>query len=97
MQISATKITESVEEKLLGVTLDKKLDCNNHVDTLSKQGGQKLHALAHISNYVDGEKLRVMMNAFLVSQLSYCPLVWMFFFLHSDRKFTILVTFYFTF
>ena len=34
MQFGATTITESVEEKLLGVTLDKKLDFNNHVNTL---------------------------------------------------------------
>ena len=37
-----------------------------------------LHALARISNYVDVEKLRVVMNAFVVSQLIYCPLVWVF-------------------
>ena len=78
VHIGATTITESVEEKLLGVTLDKKLDFKNHVNTLCKKAGQKLHALARISNYVDVEKLRVMMNAFVVSQFSYCPLVWMF-------------------
>ena len=49
----------------------KKLDFKNHVNTLCKKAGQKLHALARISNYVDVEKLRVMM-------FSYCPLVWMF-------------------
>ena len=27
---------------------------------------------------MDVEKLRVMMNAFVVSQFSYCPIVWMF-------------------
>ena len=37
-----------------------------------------MHALARISNYVDVEKLRVMMNAFIISQFSYCTLVWMF-------------------
>ena len=39
---------------------------------------QQLRALARIPNYVDAEKLRVMMNAFVVSQFSYCPFVWMF-------------------
>ena len=78
VRIGATTITESVEEKLLGVTLDKNLDFKNHVSTLCRKAGQKLHALARISNYVDVEKLRIMMNAFIVSQFSYCPLVWMF-------------------
>ena len=78
VQIGATTITKSAEEKLLGVTLDKNLDFKNHVNTLCRKAGQKLHALARISNYVDVEKLRVMMNAFIISQFSYCPLVWMF-------------------
>ena len=86
VQIGATTITESGEEKLLGVTLDKKLDFKNHVNTLCKKAGQKLHALARISNYVDVEKLRTMMNAFVVSQFSYCPLVWMFHDRSVDKK-----------
>ena len=53
VQIGVTTVTESVEEKLLGVTLDKNLDFKNHVSTLCRKAGQKLHALAHISNYVD--------------------------------------------
>ena len=37
-----------------------------------------LHAFVHISNCADVEKLRVMMLAFVVSQFSYCLLVWIF-------------------
>ena len=70
MQIGATTITESVQEKLLGVTLDKNLNFKNHVNTLCRKAGQNLHALARISNYVDVEKLRVMLNAFVISQFS---------------------------
>ena len=78
VQIGATTITESVQEKLLGVTLDKNLNFKNHVNTLCRKAGHKLHAPARITNYVDVEKLRVMMNAFIIFQFSYCPLVWMF-------------------
>ena len=60
VQIGATTITESVEEKLLGVTLDKNLDFKNYVNTLCRKARQKLHALARVSNYADVEKLRVM-------------------------------------
>ena len=42
VQIGATTITESVEIKLLGVTLDKNVDFRNHVLHLK-------HALARIS------------------------------------------------
>ena len=48
VQIGATTITESVEEKLLGVKLDKNLNFKNHVNTLCRKAGQKLHALARI-------------------------------------------------
>ena len=78
VQIGATLITESVEEQLLGITLDKHLDFKSHVNSLCKKASQKLHALARISSYVDVEKLRIMINAFVVSQFSYCSLAWMF-------------------
>ena len=36
------------------------------------------NALARVCNYMDAKKRRVLMNAFITSQFSYCPLVWMF-------------------
>ena len=75
VHIGATLITESVEEKFLGVTLDKHLEFKSHVSSLCKKARQKLHALARSSSSVDVEKLRIMMNDFVVSQFSYCPLV----------------------
>ena len=75
VKIGETIITESVEEKLLGITLDKNLNFKSHINQLCSQAGQKLHALARISNYVDSEKLKIMMNTFIISQFSYCPLI----------------------
>ena len=37
--ISQTVTTESVEEELLGITLDKNLNFKNHVKTLCKKAG----------------------------------------------------------
>ena len=45
-----TTVIESVEGKLLGVTLDKKLDFKSHVNAERKKAGQKLHALARTSS-----------------------------------------------
>ena len=86
MQIGATSITESVEEKILGITLDKHLDFKSHVNSFYKKAHQKLHALARISSYVDVEILRNLLNAFVVSQFSYCPLVWMFHDRSANKK-----------
>ena len=71
-------VIESVDEKLLGVTLDENLDFKSHVNAICKKVGPKLHALARISSYMNVEKLRIMMNTFVMSQFSYCTLIWMF-------------------
>ena len=68
--------SESV--KLLGVSIDNRLNFNEHVSNLCKKVSTKLHALAGISKYISQEKLRLLMKAFIESQFSYCPLVWMF-------------------
>lgn len=64
--------------KLLGITLDNKLNLNDHVSKLCKKAGQKLHALARVSNFMSQDKLRILMKAFIESQFGYCPLIWMF-------------------
>ena len=61
---------ETVE--LLGVTIDNKLNFNEHVRNLIKKGNQKLCALARIS------KLKLIMRTFIESQFNYCPLIWIF-------------------
>ena len=64
--------------KLLGVTIDNGLNFKEHVSKLCKKVSGKLHALARVSNFMSQAKLRVIMKAFIESQFSYCPLVWMF-------------------
>ena len=63
--------SESV--KLLGVTIDNRLNFKEHISKLCKKVSSKLHALARVSSYIDQDKSR-----FIESQFSYCPLVWMF-------------------
>ena len=64
--------------KLLGVTIDNKLNFSEHLSKLCKKVSSKLHAFARISNYMSRDKLRVIMKSFIESQFSYCPLIWMF-------------------
>ena len=70
-------IHESPEEKLLGIIFDKTLSFKAHVTSLYKKANQKLHALSRIAHYMDSEKLKHVMKAFILSQFTYCPLVWM--------------------
>ena len=64
--------------KLLGITIDNKLDFGKHVARLCSKVSLKLHALARISNFMKEDKLRIIMKAFIKSQFGYCPLIWMF-------------------
>ena len=72
------KIEATNSVKLLGVTIDNKLNFTNHVSGLCKKGNQKLHALARIPKYVQEDKLKIIMRTFVQSQFNNCPLVWMF-------------------
>ena len=78
IRITNTKISNVERVKLLGVNFEGRLNFDYHVNTLLKKANKKYHALARVCNYMDAKKRRVLMNAFITSQFSYCPLVWMF-------------------
>ena len=86
IKIGEACVKESTEENLLGITSDQSLSFKQHVKTLCKKAGQKLHALARISRYMDTELLEQLMRAFVLSHFSYCPLVWMFYDRTLDHK-----------
>ena len=71
-------IKNSTQEKLLGVKFDSNLSLENYVVPLSKRASQKLQAFARISHCVDLNKTKNLMKAFINSQFSYCPLIWIF-------------------
>ena len=53
-----TRIWESKNEKLLGLTLERNLNFDDHVYTLCKKVGRKLSALSRISNYMSFQKIK---------------------------------------
>ena len=73
-----TKISNVERVKLLGVNFEGRINFDYHMNTLLNKANKKYHALARVCNYMDAKKRRVLMNAFIKSQFSYCPLVWMF-------------------
>ena len=70
--IDKETITAKKSVKLLGITIDNKLDFNEHISKLCKKVSLKLHALARVSNYMSSDKLRMIMKAFIESQFGYC-------------------------
>ena len=77
-KIGKTKIWESKKQKLLGVEIDRTLSFDEHIASLCRKAGKKLSVLARLSNFMCTNKKRVLMKAFIESQFSYCPLIWMF-------------------
>ena len=77
-KIEDFSIKNSAEEKLLAVIFDSNLSFENHVISFCKKASEKSHALVRISHYMDLNKRRNVMKAFISSQFSYCPLIWMF-------------------
>ena len=75
--IGEVLIKSSDSEKLLGVTIDNKLNFEKHINNLCDKASQKLNALARMSSYMDLPKRRLIMKAFINSQFGYCPLIWM--------------------
>ena len=62
----------------MGIHIDNRLNFDYHVSQLCKKASKILHALARTFKYVKDSKRRVHVNSFIISQFSYCPLIWMF-------------------
>ena len=71
-------IWESSQEKLLGITIDKSLKFDQHVINICNKASAKVTALSRLIKIVPLEKKKILMNSFIESQFSYCPLIWMF-------------------
>ena len=82
VNINGFQITNSTEEKLLGIKFDSKLSFENHISSLCKKASQKLHAVTRIVNYTNLSKRKALIKTFVISQFNYCPLVLMF---HSRK------------
>ena len=77
-EVGDEKIWESLSEKLLGVTVDKGLKFNEHLQNVCKKVSYKITALGKMARILPFHKRRIIFKTFIESQFSYCPLVWMF-------------------
>ena len=53
------------------------LNLDAHINDICKKTTQKLSALSRITPYIDITEKRFLLNAFFMSQFSYCPLAYM--------------------
>lgn len=64
----------SKSKKLLGVTIDNKLNFNEYVNKLYDKANQKANAFARVSSYMNIEKRKAIMKGLINSPFSYYPL-----------------------
>ena len=72
------EMKNSKEEKILRVIIDNKLRFKSRVKNQCKKTSRKIWALSRLINYLKNYKKKMIFNALIKSQFSYCPLVWMF-------------------
>ena len=73
-----TIMSNSKEEKTLGVIIDNRLTYGSHIRELCKKASKKISALSRISNQCNDSEKTLLFNAVVKSQFNYCSLAWMF-------------------
>ena len=74
--IGDVEVIESSNVKLFGMMIDSSLNFDYHINIICKKVARKLSAILSLN------RRKMLMQAFIISQFSYCPLAWM---LHSRK------------
>ena len=64
--------------KVLGVTIDDRLQFSEHVSACCSKAARQLNALSRISRHINLKSKSIIYNSFIASNFNYCPLVWHF-------------------
>lgn len=64
--------------KMLGVTLDDKLNFNVHIRNMCQTASRQINALKRISKFLNEECRMHVYKSFVCATFNYCPVVWMF-------------------
>ena len=78
-KVEDTYIFSKDKVVLLGITIDKKLTFEAHIENLRKKVSYKLWALQRIRKLHTTIRAKTMASSFVNSQFNYCAIVWMFY------------------
>ena len=76
--INGKKIKSKETVELLGVTLDYKLDFDPHISNLCKKSATQLNVVKRLKMFIGFHEKKILVQSFVYSNFSYCPLVWYF-------------------
>ena len=86
IKVGDNKAWEKSLVKLLGVTIDNKLKCDKYAAEICAKANRKLSVLLRQSKFLCLDKRRILFKSFIEAQFKYCPLIWMFCSLISNKK-----------
>ena len=78
MSLGDVKIEPKPSVKLLGITLDNRINFNEHINNVCKTANQNTNCLARIRNNIDVKNSKLLYNAYIKSAFGYAPMIWMF-------------------
>ena len=71
-------IASNQSEELLGISVDSELKIEEHINEIFNTVNKKLNALHRTGSQMSSDKRKMLLRAFIESQFSYYPLIWMF-------------------
>ena len=78
MIVNGKKIKSEETVEPLGVALDYKLDFDPHISNLCKKAATQLNVLKRLKTFIGFHEKKFIVQSFVYSNFSYCPLVWYF-------------------
>ena len=78
ININGKMIKSEETVKLLGVTLDYRLDFDPHISNLCKKAAAQSNVLKRLKAFIGFKEKQILIQSFVYSNFNYCPLVWYF-------------------
>ena len=77
-EINGQIISPTSHAKILGVTIDHELKFKEHVSTICQKAARQLNVLKRLHKFLNEDSRLAIYRCFILSNFSYCPLVWHF-------------------
>ncbi len=86
IEVNGTNIPSEKEVKLLGITIDEKLNFDKHVNIICKKAARQINVMYRFKGVVDLKERQIIYKTFILSNFHYCLIIWHFCGKHAQRK-----------
>jgi hypothetical protein len=83
---SNTDVRVETSVKVLGITVDSKLNFNSHIKDICIKSARQINALRRIAGHLDTATRMTIYRSFILSNFNYCPIIWHYCSLTSAKK-----------